>query len=1084
MSDANSQVAEFWSSLGEAVDATAVTPQRRTDIIAAHLEGADDSYYVLKDPIRKNYIRLSESDYALWWQMDGQKSVKDLLFYNLMRYRSLPIGHLKNLVASLRQNYFLEEEPTGIYDQLRTALEASAPASQGRKILNAFLHTELDINGLEDFFTPLYRQTKWLFSTVMQILFMLVILGGGWLFASIFFSDDNIFSGTNSSVGTGVISLFIANLFVIFIHELAHGLTTKHWGRELNRGGFLIYWGFPAFFVDTRDTWLSPRLHRVLVSWAGPHSGLILGGIAGGLLTIINSDFYTNEIDIIWVRFIYHVGFLAYFSVIINLNPLLELDGYFMLMDWLEMPGLRQRAIRFWREEMLDSWRQQKKPIAHWQEASRTERIFTVFGALTLVYSTYALYIALVFWNNKLWPFAVTLWEGGGWGRWLLLLVTAVLVIPGIYYIIQFIWSRLQAGLEWLARRDLLARPDVLALIIGIPIVLGLPALFVYLENPIVETLLLWLLHIGIIMTMIGIARQLPGSRFQWAIVSLAIATIALAIAWVGTTDLFTVPPQSLRQFSLIIFGIAITATGIISYTTVAPAYLQWQERLFMVLLMAVGGVFAFFFYTLGVTLLISLFIIFPVFLGLMLLVPLLINFRRSTFALPWGLLTLSILVVPWLLIEPDLHTAVAVLWFFAGLLYLLLGALSEFKRHEDVVVNDAAMAGGVFGERQRLVVSFNHFMSAFFASYETIFGGRRLADIQTQMYALGPINHNDTIFEVGHKIRNSLLLAVDRLDDLAGTPFTRKAGQAAYDSLPWLEAETLGRHVLAAMEWGSQLAQGFIRARDSRENLVRQADIFSGFDQDGIEELLRVGETTTFRVGATIARANMDATYFHLIESGEVAVVHNGLKMATLDAGGYFGILALQAEGDYMQTYRAETAVILFTINRDRFDPLLRADTTLARQVSSGNQSRDLLKRMLLFSSLSPQEIATIDARLTPRTVKSGEVIVQQNQPRSHLIIVANGQLEIVNEDENGRERILGTLGQGEHFGEYELFANTPYSATCRATMDSKLLLLDEPKFDELVLGSERMSHYVEQIGSGRLIASRRKLGVSALIS
>jgi CRP-like cAMP-binding protein len=77
-----------------------------------------------------------------------------------------------------------------------------------------------------------------------------------------------------------------------------------------------------------------------------------------------------------------------------------------------------------------------------------------------------------------------------------------------------------------------------------------------------------------------------------------------------------------------------------------------------------------------------------------------------------------------------------------------------------------------------------------------------------------------------------------------------------------------------------------------------------------------------------------------------------------------------------------------------------------------------------------------------------------------------------------------MGKLGTGEHFGEYALFADTPYLATCRAVTDSKLLLLDEPTFDELVIGSERMTHYVEQVGSGRLITTRRRLGVSALIS
>ena len=66
---------------------------------------------------------------------------------------------------------------------------------------------------------------------------------------------------------------------------------------------------------------------------------------------------------------------------------------------------------------------------------------------------------------------------------------------------------------------------------------------------------------------------------------------------------------------------------------------------------------------------------------------------------------------------------------------------------------------------------------------------------------------------------------------------------QAAYDSLPWLEGETLVRHVLSATHWGQALAQSFSLTHDSRADLFRQADIFAGFDNEGIEELVQVAD-------------------------------------------------------------------------------------------------------------------------------------------------------------------------------------------------------------------------------------------------
>ncbi|NJN54842.1 MAG: hypothetical protein HC804_08870 [Anaerolineae bacterium] len=207
---------------------------------------------------------------------------------------------------------------------------------------------------------------------------------------------------------------------------------------------------------------------------------------------------------------------------------------------------------------------------------------------------------------------------------------------------------------------------------------------------------------------------------------------------------------------------------------------------------------------------------------GLAFLSPMLLNFWRSRFALPWVVMALGIALLPWLLPFPPLAGPLLALWLLAATLYLLLGLLAQFTRHELPSADT-----GAFGERNRLVAGFNHFMAALFTSYEAVFGGRRLLAIQAEIVSAGPLDPDLSILQIAERARHALLLAVDRLDDLAGTPFTRKAGQAAYDSLPWPEAETLGRHVLARTQWGAGLAQGFIRAQDHRAELVRQADIF-----------------------------------------------------------------------------------------------------------------------------------------------------------------------------------------------------------------------------------------------------------------
>ncbi|MBK9051751.1 MAG: cyclic nucleotide-binding domain-containing protein [Chloroflexi bacterium] len=126
-------------------------------------------------------------------------------------------------------------------------------------------------------------------------------------------------------------------------------------------------------------------------------------------------------------------------------------------------------------------------------------------------------------------------------------------------------------------------------------------------------------------------------------------------------------------------------------------------------------------------------------------------------------------------------------------------------------------------------------------------------------------------------------------------------------------------------------------------------------------------------RPRTTLAEQNQDATHFYLIESGEVGVYREGEYVALITAGGYIGEKALLDTGVYSATYRALSEVTALTIARDQFDPLLRADTTLASQVSAGAETRQLLRRMPLFRTLSPQELMMVDRRLRLLTVTPG---------------------------------------------------------------------------------------------------------------
>jgi putative peptide zinc metalloprotease protein len=178
--------------------------------------------------------------------------------------------------------------------------------------------------------------------------------------------DVAVLGGASATIG--VVTLYVLQFLTLLIHEWAHAIATKHHGREVRRGGFLFYMGMPAAFVDTTDVWMEPRRPRITVSWAGPHSGFFLGGLASLLLLAVPGSF--------WQGVLYQFAFLTYLTSVMNLNPLLKLDGYYILMDWLEIPRLREKSLAFIGKPLRDKLRRR-------DAFTRDETIFAVFGALS-----------------------------------------------------------------------------------------------------------------------------------------------------------------------------------------------------------------------------------------------------------------------------------------------------------------------------------------------------------------------------------------------------------------------------------------------------------------------------------------------------------------------------------------------------------------------------------------------------------------------------------------------------------------------------------------------------------------------------
>jgi hypothetical protein len=129
-------------------------------------------------------------------------------------------------------------------------------------------------------------------------------------------------------------ALVVAFLVSVAIHEAGHALTLRHFGGTVRRAGFGWYWFAPVAFVDTSDAYALPRGKRIAVSVAGPFASLIVAGCASLFAAFTHVE---GAAGIAW-----SLAALTYVVTLWNFNPLLELDGYYVLADLLQRPNLRR----------------------------------------------------------------------------------------------------------------------------------------------------------------------------------------------------------------------------------------------------------------------------------------------------------------------------------------------------------------------------------------------------------------------------------------------------------------------------------------------------------------------------------------------------------------------------------------------------------------------------------------------------------------------------------------------------------------------------------------------------------------------
>ena len=137
----------------------------------------------------------------------------------------------------------------------------------------------------------------------------------------------------------GLLSYGVALFGVKLLHELGHAFTARHFGCRVPAMGvaFLVMW--PVAYTDTNEAWrLTRARQRLCVASAGIVTELVVAAWATLAWALLPEGGAQSAAFVLattsWVA-----------TLAINASPFMRFDGYFILMDALDMPNLHGRSF-------------------------------------------------------------------------------------------------------------------------------------------------------------------------------------------------------------------------------------------------------------------------------------------------------------------------------------------------------------------------------------------------------------------------------------------------------------------------------------------------------------------------------------------------------------------------------------------------------------------------------------------------------------------------------------------------------------------------------------------------------------------
>lgn len=354
----------------------------------------EDNWYILQDESSGRHHRFNEASYNFIKLINGKRTVNQIweMMQDLLGDDAPTQDEIINLLGQLHYADHLLSDLAPDVEEL-----IDRRSKERKKLLFSRLGNPLSIRiPLVD---PDRLLTRWmplvrpLFSKTAVVISLLIMLYA-------LLEMTRHWSVLSNHAMEHALSPY--NLLIIWfvypvikgLHELGHGFAVKQWGGEVHELGIMLLVLMPVPYVDaSAASSFRSKQRRMIVGAAGIIVELLLASIALLLWLNVQQGIVSDVLFNIML-----IGGVS--TLLFNGNPLLRFDGYYVFADAIEIPGLGNRANRYYSyliQRYLFDVKEIKSPVT----AEGESFWFVVYGASAFVYRIMILVMIIFFIAGK-----------------------------------------------------------------------------------------------------------------------------------------------------------------------------------------------------------------------------------------------------------------------------------------------------------------------------------------------------------------------------------------------------------------------------------------------------------------------------------------------------------------------------------------------------------------------------------------------------------------------------------------------------------------------------------------------------------